>query len=409
MRSHSGLHVTLTALLLGLAGCGIQSVGGATHPAAALTCPVKLPAAQASAWAGQLRAPGDLVPRRPRAATICQFGEHGKLLGVGKITLDELTARGLAAVLNSAMPVSGYGRRCNRSARRDGLVQLARFSYTGAPSATARITFTLCPVAVVTAGRRSGQIDSPDAVADLWSYTSLSRGHGPATPDLIGLSAAGADALARRHGLQFGVDAAAIDSLAPPGSVIFQTPPPGQLTVESARQVGVIIAVRPAAACTPGQLAADYRFNQASVGNDFAGVTLRDVSVRPCMLRGPLRLAGLNPAGRPVTPAISYRVAGVTALTPQTPLAGLAKLPPGKLIAGLLVSAEYVSGALCGQHRPVPASWRIELPSGGTITVPDADPGAVNKLDPSGGLLTCRGELNRPPQPVYAVGHQPGA
>ncbi len=77
----------------------------------------------------------------------------------------------------------------------------------------------------------------------------------------------------------------------------------------------------------------------------------------------------------------------------------------------MTVSAEYRDDpsspdGLCTAHQVIPATWRILLPSGAEITVPNADPHAAgHAFGPGGALLTCRGELNGgPPVQVGLTG-----
>jgi hypothetical protein len=44
-------------------------------------------------------------------------------------------------------------------------------------------------------------------------------------------------------------------------------------------------------------------------------------------------------------------------------------------------------------HRVIPAAWRVRLPGGSVVTVPNADSGSALRLDSPGGLVTCRGRL----------------
>ncbi|HUZ51628.1 MAG TPA: hypothetical protein VMU94_03770 [Streptosporangiaceae bacterium] len=65
------------------------------------------------------------------------------------------------------------------------------------------------------------------------------------------------------------------------------------------------------------------------------------------------------------------------------------------------LSAEYRDGpanvdrGLCAPLWVVPATWRVAFPGGGALTAANADPADPAKLVPSGGFVTCHGELGR--------------
>jgi hypothetical protein len=65
--------------------------------------------------------------------------------------------------------------------------------------------------------------------------------------------------------------------------------------------------------------------------------------------------------------------------------------------------AEYRDAAtpsgLCNQHV-VLAAWRVRLPGGAVVKVPNADPGTPVRLEASGAFVTCRGRFSAS-QPVF--------
>jgi hypothetical protein len=106
--------------------------------------------------------------------------------------------------------------------------QLIVFGYWSGPGVTAGVRFGVCSSGVVTAGSRSAVFGSP-LHDDLFSCTSLGRhDRGPVTPDVIGLSAAGAATAARRHGFTLQVDGAAFGDAKPLETVFsrFRPGPP---------------------------------------------------------------------------------------------------------------------------------------------------------------------------------------
>ena len=52
-----------------------------------------------------------------------------------------------------------------------------------------------------------------------------------------------------------------------------------------------------------------------------------------------------------------------------------------------------VDSGLCEPLWVVPATWRVVLPGGSALTVPNADPANRARLVSSGGFVTCRGRL----------------
>lgn len=143
---------------------------------------------------------------------------------------------------------------------------------------------------------------------------------------------------------------------------------------------------RTSAPCKAGQLALSYRGGEPATGNDFGTLLVRDRSGRACTLPGQLRVTGLNAAGRPVTNTVRFR---------------LDRVHSGELVGELGLQAEYrdgpatVDNGFCMPLWVIPAIWRVRLPDGHAITVPNADPSNSFKLAPSGGLVTCRGKLAR--------------
>jgi hypothetical protein len=163
------------------------------------------------------------------------------------------------------------------------------------------------------------------------------------------------------------------------------------------RHVTATAAIHPHP-CAASQLRLSYRGSEPGAGNDLGVIVVRDVSARACWLAGPIRLAGLDRTGRVVTMTIAYRQFQQGA---GRPAAG-AVLRPG-FVASVPLAAEYRDDpqgwrGLCAQrHRFEPATWRVTLPSGSRMTVPNADPAnTVHILTADNGLLTCRGQLDTP-------------
>jgi hypothetical protein len=372
----------LAVLLAGACGSATGSRAVRSTSARTVSCPVAFPRAPAT-FEPSMPAAGGLIPPRPMIAVICQYQyATGKARVVRRIALPQAAADGLAAVIDSAAPVPGRTRRCFTAAAALPFAQVIRFRYAAGATVSAMVQYATCPVALVTAGGHTAGLAGP-VKDDLFYDTSLDpRGGGRRTPAVTGLGQAAARAAARRSGFSVRVDGEAIDTRVPFGTVIFQTDPPG--FPESSGQIGVVLAVRPAAACAPPQLVPGFTPGGASTGYDMASIVIRDRSAVPCQLAGPLRLSGLNTAGQQVTSTITYQVAGTAVLSPHA--------APAELAAIILLAAEYRDDpaspdGLCTAHQVMPASWRIVLGTGASISVPNKGEG------PGRGLTTCRGQL----------------
>lgn len=410
-----GLLAAALAAMLTVTAC--NGTGGRMPPgAASATCPARAPTVTLTGSRSVAAGTAPLVRPGPVVAAVCQYAAGlppSKASGkpMRRIIFRGTGAAGLAAVIDSAGPVTAQARRCERAAPRPVFVQVLVFAYRAGPATSAVFANSTCPPVVVTTSGESGVL--PSAAADaLFYYTTVTgRGKGRPVPDLIGVSATAAQAVARRDGFSVSYDNAAIDPAVRPGTVIFQVLPPGTWNDLPSAQVEVILAVRPALACSVRQLALTYLGGESGAGNDFGTILVRDVSDRACTLAGPLRLTGLDAAGRSVTRSVRYPVSGVAVLSPdagpvsrpERSLGGLSGVLPGELTGILPLAAEYrdapTQDGRCNPFWVIPAAWRIILAGGGTLTVPNADRHDPARLVPSGGLVTCRGQLDLP-QPV---------
>jgi len=356
----------------------------------------------------QFRRTAALVPAQPVIAAICQYadGKATKERGMPlrRIVVRGQAASGLAALIDSAGPMTKHTRSCDRTASELPSSQALVFGYRAKPTATAAIWFTTCSLAVVAAGDRLAVLTDP-VQSDLFALTSLTaHDRGPRTPGLIGMGMRSAAAVASRSRFELYVDGEAI-ARSSVGSVIFQVLPAGIPDAGPGTQVSVILAVRSGPACTAGQLALSFSGGVAGAGNMFGTVLVRDVSGQPCTLTGPLRLTGIDRAGRPVTRTLTFAVTGVAVLSPRTGpfsqrviFAGNpTQTARGAFVGQLHIVAEYrdaPNGRYCSPLWVVPRSWRVVLPGGRALAVANGDrAGPGLKLVPSGGLVTCRGEL----------------
>jgi len=409
-RSWSALGARLlaaAALLTGLASCGAGAVGAGSLPG---PCPASAPgqagAPLAASPAGAASpAATPLIRRGAVVAVICQYALSPSAKTAGllpRIVLHGAAAAGLAAVLDDARPVTGPPRCAGFP-----YGQLIVFGYRAGPVVTAAVRFGVCSSGVVTVGSRAAVFGSP-LHDDLFSYTWLGRhDRGPVTPDVIGLSAAGAAAAARRHGFTLQVDGAALGDAEPPETVLFQSLPPGAIDPGPGTQLDVILAVPHAPACTASQLALGYRGGGFGAGTDFGLIIFRNTGAAPCRLAGLVRVTGLNAAGRPVTDTATSVFADPGVLSPHAPPVPAHAAPaPGELAYEWTLAAEYRDGpasidrGYCQPLWVIPAAWRIVLPGGTTFVIRNADP-RNQGLAPSGGLITCQGRLGVAARPSY--------
>ncbi|HEX2323234.1 MAG TPA: hypothetical protein VHJ18_30025 [Streptosporangiaceae bacterium] len=405
-----------TVVVFLAAGCGSAGSGGSARIATP-ACPAGAPP---SATPGTSAGHRGLVRSDPVSVAICQYGaaSHSSRGNQGnhssrraraksgfrplrRIVLGARAATGLAALVNSAGPLTPRARSCGQLPSAQFLV----FGYaTGSVSRVAVQQLT-CDLAVVTAGWRSGVL-TLSVASDLFAITMVPRHpRGPRTPRLLGLSAARAVDAARRQHFTVYFDGSAIDPAARTGTVIFQSLPAGLPDSLPGHQVDVITAVRQSPPCIAGQLALTYLGGEPATGNDFGTLLVTDRSRHACALPGPLRVTGLDTRGVPVTSTVSFPLVGTNVLSPgagpitRTRSGRLSGIASGELIGVLHLQAEYrdgpanVDNGLCTPLWVTPATWRVRLPGGQAITTVNSDLTNSFKLAPSGGLVTCRGQL----------------
>ena len=163
-----------------------------------------------------------------------------------------------------------------------------------------------------------------------------------------------------------------------------------------------------ASACTPAELTLTYRGGGAGAGNDMGTIVFRDTSGRACRFTGTVATTGLSAAGAPDTATIKATVVGPGLLSANAAVVpDGASAPAGERVYGWLLMAEYrdgpasVDNGYCQPDWVIPASWRVTLPGGATVVVPNQDPGdAIGLHGAAGGLVTCRGQLDTPQRPA---------
>jgi hypothetical protein len=351
-----------------------------------------------------------LIRRGAVSAVICQYvaSPSKKTAGMLRhVTLGAAAADGLAALFDDAGRVASPPR-CTGFA----FSQIVIFGYESGSAVTASVHFGACSAysGVVTAGGHAAVFGAPLGPA-LNAYSVLGLlGPGPLIPDVTGLSPAAASAAAKQHGLTLFVDGAQLDASVPAGTVIFQSPPPVADNPGPGSQLEVIVATAHASACAPAQLALTYRGGGLGAGNDFGSILFRDTGAGSCTLAGMVSATGLNAAGIPVTATVTSAFAGPGALSPNAaPVPDGSGPAPGELVYAWTFQAEYrdgpasVDNGYCQPDWVIPAAWRIALPGGAAVTVPNADPGNLygGEGQSKGGLITCLGRLGVAAPPAY--------
>jgi hypothetical protein len=153
--------------------------------------------------------------------------------------------------------------------------------------------------------------------------------------------------------------------------------------------------------CSLRDLAFDYYGGGAGAGNDFGTIRIRDVAARPCLLRDPVVVSGIDRTSRIVTQTVSYPVAAGLILTPFAHRVPPGKIaPPGSVIADLLMAASYrddpaSQDGICHARLVVPASWRLTLLHG-VRTVANASYDPQDPHNRYASLLTCYGQIDTP-------------
>ena len=154
--------------------------------------------------------------------------------------------------------------------------------------------------------------------------------------------------------------------------------------------------------CTRDQLRAalDGSSQPGTAGTALATVYIWNTSARACTLRGPITVTGLNQSGHPITSSVRF------AMPPRSPRLSpdaigpgdLGRMPAHEITASMLLIAAGTHssdpGLGCPGHDINPASWRITLPGGGSITTPNTSTASGPALTPDGGLTTCHGRLH---------------
>jgi len=420
-----GVAVALTACSAGTSGTGTAGTAGtvASAPAAsgqptagATAAPSACPASAATEGAATAAAqpgpaPAPLIRPGTIAAVICQYPLQPSTKTAAvlrRLTLSTAAARGLAALFDDATPAA-------RPPRCAGFPfsQLIIFGYQSGPDVTASVLFGVCSAftGVVTVGGRAAIFGAPLESA-LFAYSELGPlGSGPLIPDVTGLAPAAAAAVAKRHGRTLSVDGAELDPSVPVGTVIFQFPPSVAANPGPGAQLEVITAASRAPGCVPAQLTLGYRGGEPGAGNDFGSILFYDTGAAACTLAGKVSVTGVNTAGTPVTATVTSTFAAPGILSPDAaPVPDGDTPPPGELVYWWLLMSEYrdgpanVDNGVCQPDWVVPASWRIILPGGATLTVANSDPDNFGRLVPGGGLVTCLGRLGVAAPPSYMSG-----
>jgi len=177
-----------------------------------------------------------------------------------------------------------------------------------------------------------------------------------------------------------------------PGTLAAVTPTAGAVCNLSPADVSVTIALPPTSRCSSAQLALTFRGTAAMTGDTFAGnFTIRDTAPVWCAVSGPIRVVGLDGAGRQVTQTVAVSVPHPFALSADTPPIAPTGLPENYIdINIMLIAAPTGFNGTCAASV-TPASWQITLPGPVQLRAanlaPQGEPGNQS-------LITCGGALS---------------
>ncbi len=153
--------------------------------------------------------------------------------------------------------------------------------------------------------------------------------------------------------------------------------------------------------CIPGWLGAALEGSSepGTAGMALAVVYVWNKAAKPCVLVGPVTVAGLNLAGHQVTIAVHFSMPPrASPLSPDASGPGKRdRVPAREVVVSMLLIAAGTHpndpGLACPGHHIDPATWRIALGSGGSITIPNSSAASGPALTRAGGLTTCRGKV----------------
>jgi hypothetical protein len=152
--------------------------------------------------------------------------------------------------------------------------------------------------------------------------------------------------------------------------------------------------------CTSGLLGAAFEGgNQPGAGQALGFVFLWDTLASACALGSPVTITGLSRAGRQVTPAVRFTLPPFTSarLTPDgTKPDKQGRIPAREAAATMTLIATGIqpdAGSYCPGLID-PATWRITLASGGSLTTANVSAVTGPLLTSDGGLSICPGALN---------------
>jgi len=334
-------------------------------------------------------------------ATICQYepaqvASKAVTAPLRRLVLRGTAADGLRAVLTETNLMTSQAVQCSRPANLPSL-QVIDFGYRDGRTVRAVVTFTDCELTIVAAGGRDGLLPSP-LQDDLSGYTMVTaHERGPRVPAVIGLSAPRAISVARQQHVTLTIDGEVLDEAVPSGTIIFQVPPAMSDFGLVPYSLGTIVAVHSVAGCLPGQLRLSYRAGGLATGSDFGVILVRDVTRASCRLAGRLQITGVSATGRSDTNTVTVAIPSPGVLAPKMePVRDVAPVPLGVLT--WLLTAAYrddptSADGLCIGHYVIPVRWRVRLPDGSIMVMPNADKEGFARLSSSGGLVTCRGNL----------------
>lgn len=348
------------------------------------------PLCPATATAPDVHSNGKL-DGNPQALRLCSLGVKDQ--STAGVVVGQESARTLAELLDSEPTASSGAMRCEKITTDI----LLRFDYRNGSTVDVRFFPSVCPWTVAFVAGQARLVDRviTNTITG-WATGNDQVQPGRAAPVVQGATLNQAIQIAARSGVTLGFDGEEIDSSLPDGSILLQDTPVGYRT--SANQLGVVLAFHQHPACNVKELALQFGGVQGIGGGAIGGpIFMRDVGSQPCLFQGPIKVVGVDRAGKPDTNTVTLSIDPNIILTPAAkPLPPQLSPPFGEVVAVLGLEA-YPDGTLagsnqmCQKHQFAPAFWRLTLASG-SAKVANSDTWSLDPRNPS--LITCNDGLD---------------
>jgi hypothetical protein len=212
-----------------------------------------------------------------------------------------------------------------------------------------------------------------------------------ATPDIMGRQLGFAIRSERVHRWKVTAGSERIDASAQFGTVVLQYPLPGARQDTDISEISAVVAVRASPPCRGDQLRGEYQENSPTTGNGRNGaVGLRNVSRRPCSLRGIVRVVGRDRHRRRVTGTVRYRAEHPIVLSRVYGATPSLNAGTSAFEGSTHGNVVRPGGVTC-DHFVQPATWLLTFGDDQQVSVPNRDPHAgTGNVE---AFYSCRGNI----------------